>query len=221
MGGFKSDMQGAKALALEEYCKKRGQRFIRFDYTGHGESSGKFEEGTIGRWKQDALDVADRLGAENNILVGSSMGAWIALLVALERKEKVASMITIAAAPDFTERQLWQQLGTKERNQLAEQGVFYAPSCYGQEPYPITRALIEDGRRHMLLNSPIDIGIPVRLLHGMKDEDVPWHISIEILERLTGSDVALHLVKDAGHRMSEPAQLELMCKTLENLLISL
>ncbi len=217
-GGFKSDMEGGKALAVEAFCKERGQRFIRFDYTGHGQSSGTFTDGTIGSWKQDALDIIDQLGGEKNILIGSSMGAWISLLVALERKEKVDGLITIAAAPDFTERRIWKPAPEEKRRELMEKGVYYEPSCYGDEPYPITRALVEDGRNHLLMDSSIPLDIPVRLLHGMVDEDVSWQTSQEILEKLSSDDVEWKLIKNAGHRLSEPEQLRLLCQTLENLL---
>jgi pimeloyl-ACP methyl ester carboxylesterase len=218
MGGFKSDMTGAKALALEAYCRKRGQRFLRFDYTGHGQSSGKFIDGTIGSWKRDALDVLDRLVPGENILVGSSMGAWLALLAALEHKKMVVGLVGIASAPDFTEKLIWQQLKSQQQKQLLEEGIYHAPSCYGEDPYPITRALIEEGRNHLLLDGPIDLNIPVRLIHGTRDEDVPWQMATQLMERLASSDVALQLVKDGGHRLSEPQQLELICRTVDAIL---
>jgi pimeloyl-ACP methyl ester carboxylesterase len=215
--GFKSDMTGSKAMALETFCQKRGQRFLRFDYTGHGQSSGNFRAGTIDGWKEDALDVIDRLTGGKNIIVGSSMGAWIALLVALERKDKVAALVGISSAPDFTERMIWNVIDDKQKKQLLEEGVIYAPSCYGEEPYPITRQLIEEGRKHLLLDSKIDVDVPVRLLHGTKDEDVPWQTSVKLMERLSSQDVVLHLVKDGNHRLSEQGHLELLCSTIENL----
>jgi pimeloyl-ACP methyl ester carboxylesterase len=218
LGGFKSNMYGGKAEILEAYCCRRGQRFIRFDYTGHGQSSGAFADGTIGGWKQDALTVFDRLGSSQNILVGSSMGAWIALLVALERKERVSGLVTIAAAADFTERCIWQRLPQKERSELMEKGIYLAPSCYGEEPYPITRQLIEEARTHLLLGKDIPLTMPVRLLHGMQDEDVPWTISQEIMNRLATRDADLLLIKDGGHRLSEPDQLHKICKALESIL---
>jgi pimeloyl-ACP methyl ester carboxylesterase len=217
-GGFKSDMQGGKALALEAFCKVRGQRFIRFDYSGHGQSSGKFTDGTIGSWKEDALTVLDQLGTEKNILIGSSMGGWIALLIALARPEKVSGIITIAAAPDFTERRIWEQSSDEARRQLMEEGIYHAPSCYGEDPYPITRQLVEEGRHHLIMNSAIDVRVPVRLLHGRLDPDVPWQTSAELMEKLASDDVELHVIKNAGHRLSEPNNLQLLCKTLEELL---
>ncbi len=218
LGGFKSDMQGGKALALEAFCQQRGQRFIRFDYSGHGQSSGKFTDGTIGSWKNDALTILDTLGGEKNILVGSSMGGWIALLLALARPEKISGLITIAAAPDFTERRIWQQSGEEARKELMEKGIYHAPSCYGEEPYPITRQLVEEGRNHLLMGGTIDVRVPVRLLHGRLDPDVPWQTSAELMEKLASDDVELHVIKNAGHRLSEPNNLQLLCKTLEELL---
>lgn len=214
--GFRSDMTGSKALAVEAFCKARGQRFLRFDYTGHGQSSGDFKEGTIGAWKQDALDVIDRLGGEKNILVGSSMGAWIAFLCARERK--IAGIVGISSAPDFTERRIWKQIGDEQKKALKEQGMFYAPACDGEDPYPITKQLIEEARDHLLLDAPIKVEAKVRLLHGLKDADVPWPMAMELFEKLTTPDATLTLVKDGGHRLSEPAQLELLCATLGRLL---
>ncbi|MEQ1705346.1 MAG: alpha/beta hydrolase [Rickettsiales bacterium] len=217
MGGFKSDMTGSKATALEASCKERGQRFIRFDYTGHGKSSGKFQEGTIGAWKNDALAIIDKLGAEKNILVGSSMGAWIALLCALERREKVAGIAGIASAPDFTEKLIWERLNGEQKEILQKEGVYYAPSCYGEEPYPITLKLIEEARNHLLLGKEIKLDMPVCLLHGTNDEDVPWQVSTTLLQLITSKNSRLTLVKDGNHRLSEPAQLNMMCEAVKNL----
>jgi len=218
MGGFKSDMQGGKALALEAFCKSRGQRFLRFDYTGHGQSSGEFKDGTIGSWAQDAKEVVDALGAERNIIVGSSMGAWIAMLIARQSARNIAALVGIASAPDFTEKLIWHRLPAADQQKLMEEGVYHAPSCYGEDPYPITRALIEEGRKHLLLDAPLSIDVPVRLLHGTKDQDVPWQNSVTLMDRLSSADVRLTLVKDAGHRLSDPEHLELLCRTVEELL---
>lgn len=219
LGGFKSDMTGGKATALEAFCRARGRRFLRFDYTGHGQSSGTFGEGTIGAWKQDALDVLDRLGAEKNILVGSSMGAWIALLVAREHKEKVAGLAGIAAAPDFTEKLVWEQFSPAQKKQLVEEGKVMIPDCYGGEPYPITKRLVEEGRNHLLLDAEIPLDVPVRLIHGTKDADVPWQMAVTLMERLRSRDVTLQLVKDGGHRLSEPDQLAMICGMVETILV--
>lgn len=217
LGGFKSDMTGTKAAALEKSCKERGQRFIRFDYTGHGKSSGKFQDGTIGEWKNDALAVIDRLGAEKNILVGSSMGAWISLICALERQEKLVGLVGVASAPDFTEKLIWEQLKTAQKEQLKSEGIYYAPSCYGEEAYPITIQLIEEARNHLLLGKKITLDIPVRLLHGTLDEDVPWQISATLLQLVSSKDASLTLIKGGNHRLSEPTQLDMMCEAVKTL----
>jgi pimeloyl-ACP methyl ester carboxylesterase len=217
MGGFKSDMTGSKATALEASCKARGQQFIRFDYTGHGKSSGEFKDGTIGDWKRDALAVIDNLGAEKNILVGSSMGAWIAMLCALERCEKIAGFVGIASAPDFTEKLIWEQLNPEQKEKLHREGVYYAPSCYGQEPYAITMKLIEEARNHLLLGNVIKLDIPVRLLHGILDEDVPWHVSTTLLQLISSDNASLTLIKGGNHRLSEPAQLNMLCEAVETI----
>lgn len=218
MGGFKSDMMGSKALTLEEFCKSRGQQYIRFDYTGHGQSSGAFREGTIGSWRQDALDVVDQLGAKKNIFVGSSMGGWVMLLAALARPEKVCALLGIASAPDFTEHLIWQQMTPEQKKEMAERGEISLPSCYGEEPYPITRTLIEEGRKHLLLGKPLNIHVPVRLVHGMEDEDVPWHTSKALSDTLKSPDVQVQLIKGAGHRLSEPQELAIITRTLTELL---
>ncbi len=216
-GGFKSDMTGTKATALEELCKKNGQRFIRFDYSGHGKSSGRFEDGTIGEWKQDALAIIDKMGTGNNILVGSSMGAWIALLCALERKEKTSAFVGIASAPDFTENLIWKKLNDEQKTQLRSDGVYHAPSCYGDAPYPITLKLIEEARNHLLLSKTIDLNIPIRLIHGTKDQDVPYATSKTLADRITGKDKKITLIEGGDHRLSEPQQLDIICKSVQEL----
>ncbi|MEK7820300.1 MAG: alpha/beta hydrolase [Pseudomonadota bacterium] len=206
--GFKSDMTGDKALALESLCRAEGRAFLRFDYTGHGESSGRFEDGTIGRWADDALAVLDRVAQGPQVLVGSSMGGWIALLVGLKRPGRIAGLVGIAAAPDFTEELIFAALGSADHERLARDGRIAIPSEYNPEPTVITRALIEDGRKHLLLGGPIAIGVPVRLIHGMKDPDVPWRTATRIAEKLAATDVEVTLVKNGGHRLSEPDDLE-------------
>ena len=215
--GFRSDMTGDKATALAAFCAERGQAMLRFDYSGHGASGGRFEDGTIGRWTDDALAVIDRLTEGPLILVGSSMGGWIALLAALARPDRVAALIGIAAAPDFTEALMWQAMTVEQRATLMRDGVMHRPSQYG-EPYPITRALIEDGRTQLLLNAPIALDCPVRLLHGQDDPDVPWELALRIAERVTGPDVQVILVKDGDHRLSRPQDLALLRRTLAPLL---
>ncbi len=215
--GFRSDMEGDKASFLARRCAASGQAMLRFDYSGHGASGGKFEDGTMSRWSEDALVAIDRLTAGPLILVGSSMGGWIALLAALARPHRVAGLVGLAAAPDFTERLMWDAMAPPERTRLLTEGVLMLPSAYGP-PTTITRALIEDGRRHLLLDAPIPITAPVRLLHGQADPDVPWETSLRLAARLAGADVRVILVKDGDHRLSRPADLALLGETLAPLL---
>ncbi|MFQ5785488.1 MAG: alpha/beta fold hydrolase [Alphaproteobacteria bacterium] len=214
LGGFMSDMTGTKAMALEAFCRTRGRAFLRFDYLGHGASSGDFEDGTIGRWADDAIAVIDAATEGPLVLVGSSMGGWIMLLTALARPERVKGLIGLAAAPDFTEYLLWDDFGPETRETLLRDGVVHLPSDYGDEPYPITRALIEDGRSHLLLPDVIALACPVRLIQGMKDADVPWRTALRLAERLASDDVEVTLVKDGDHRLSEPADLNRLCRTV-------
>ncbi len=216
--GFKSDMEGSKALALEAHCRETGRAFLRFDYSGHGSSSGKFEEGTIGAWLADAVAVLDQLTEGPQVIVGSSMGGWIALLLALARPQRVAGLVGIAAAPDFTEELIWRTLPGNQRREMVERGFISIPNCYGEDPYIITHRLVEEGRDHLLLGAPIPIHCPVRLLHGEKDEDVPWQHGLKLVEKLESTDVAFTLVKGAGHRLSEPEHLNLLCNTVESIL---
>ncbi|MDX2073541.1 MAG: alpha/beta hydrolase [Alphaproteobacteria bacterium] len=285
--GFMSDMAGTKAETLSTHCAARGQSFIRFDYSGHGQSGGDFMDGTIGQWKRDTLAVLDELTEGPVVLVGSSMGAWLALLAAMERPERIKALIGISAAPDFTERLIWQKLAAAQQQELLEKGVFYAPSCYGEAPYPITRRLIEEARSHLLITpspsacaqalrrdklgggsglrppKPLDIGgwrhprsdgennaplltsplqgedIPIHLLHGTRDEDVPVEIAHLLVERLKSSScgpqrgstvsmdsaqpsgsqndntrIQLALIEGGNHRLSEPEDLRLLCRTV-------
>ena len=207
--GFRSDMRGAKAVEVAALCAARGAGCLRLDYGGHGASGGRFEDGTISGWTADALHGIDRLTEGPLVLVGSSMGGWIALLVALARPDRVAGLVGIAAAPDFTERLMWDAMLPAERATLLRDGVVFAPSGYG-DPVPITRALIEDGRRRLLLDGPIPLACPVRLLHGQRDPDVPWETSLRLAERLASPDVQVTLLKDGDHRLSRPADLALL-----------
>jgi pimeloyl-ACP methyl ester carboxylesterase len=203
LGGFMSDMTGTKACALEAAARARGQAFLRFDYQGHGASSGRFEEGTIGDWAADAVAALDGLTEGPQILVGSSMGGWIMLLVALARPERVAALLGIAAAPDFTETLMWQRFPPEVRERLTREGLYYEPSDYGDAPYPITLKLIEEGRAHLLLTAPepIPITCPVRLIHGTADADVPFELSLALMEHLASEDVEVTLVKNGDHRL--------------------
>src|SRR5712691_3562974 len=217
LGGFRSDMTGTKALFLEDYCRSRGAAYVRFDYFGHGASSGDFAQGTIGRWREDAIAVIDSLTAGPQILIGSSMGGWIMLLAALARPGRVAALIGIAGAPDFTEELLWPRLTPAQREEIMGRGSVILPSDFDPAGYLYTRALIEDGKRHLLLRAPIALDIPVRLLHGLADESVPWQLSLRLAGRLASRDVALTLVKDGDHRLSSEPDLARLAQTLDAL----
>jgi pimeloyl-ACP methyl ester carboxylesterase len=218
LGGFKSDMTGSKAAALDGFCGRRGLGFLRFDYSGHGESSGDFIDGSISRWTEDALAAFDRLTEGPQIVIGSSMGGWIMLLVALARRERVKGLIGIAAAPDFTEELIWRSLSEAEQARLMHEGRLAQPSEYSEEPYVITGKLIEDGRKHLLLGQPIAIDAPVRLLQGMADPDVPFHTAERLAKRLTSKDVTVTLVKDGDHRLSRPQDLARLEAAIEELI---
>ncbi len=208
-------MTGTKAMALEAACKDAGRAFTRFDYFGHGASSGAFTEGTIGRWSEDAIAVLDELTEGPQALVGSSMGGWIMLLAALARPGRVHALVGIAAAPDFTEDLMWEVLDDSMKESLARDGVYYEPSEYGEEPYPITMRLIEEGRDHLLLRAPIPLHCPVRLIHGLEDPDVPWDQSLRLARALESPDVTLTLVKDAVHRLAEPRDIARLVAAVE------
>lgn len=215
-GGFRSDMTGTKATFLEDHCRAHEQSFVRFDYTGHGQSSGKFEDGTIGSWFQDAADVFDTLTEGPQIVVGSSMGGWIALLLARARKSRMAGLVGLAPAPDFTEDVYTREFGEEERHHLADKGVIYMPSAYG-EPYPLTAALFADGRNHLLLRDRIDLPFPVRLIHGKHDPDVPWQKSEHIMRQLVCPDADVIWIADGDHRLSRPEDLRILGDTVDTL----
>jgi pimeloyl-ACP methyl ester carboxylesterase len=217
LGGYRSDMTGTKALYLEDYCRERGVAYVRFDYHGHGASSGDFGSGTIGGWALDAIAILDSLTEGPQILVGSSMGGWLMLLAALARKTRIHALVGIAAAPDFTEDLLWPRLDARQQAECVERGVVRVPSQYDPAGYPYTLALFEDGRRHLVLRAPLALDCPVRLLHGLRDESVPWRTSLALAERLTGRDVVLGLVKDGDHRLSTPPDLARLAATLDEL----
>jgi pimeloyl-ACP methyl ester carboxylesterase len=214
--GFGSDMAGSKAVDVAAFCAARGQAMLRLDYSGHGASGGAFTDGTIGRWTEDALAVIATIEGPL-LLIGSSMGGWIALLVARALGARIAGLIGIAAAPDFTERLMWEAMAPPERARLMTEGVLHIPSQYGP-PTPVTRALIEDGRRHLLLDAPIPITAPVRLLHGQADPDVPWEMALRLSERLVSADVQVTLIKDGDHRLSRPRDLALLRMTVAAML---
>jgi pimeloyl-ACP methyl ester carboxylesterase len=220
LGGFASDMRGTKAEALDDWAVRRGRAYVRFDYTGHGESSGRFEEGTISRWLAEALAVVERFASGRPILVGSSMGGWLALLatralIQSSSDRAPAGLVLIAPAVDFTERLMWDVFPESVRDEIRDRGVFHQPSPYGSEPYPVTRALIEDGRRHLLLGAPIEARCPVHILQGMQDADVPWRHALGLVECLPGDCVSLTLVKDGDHRLSRPTDLERLVAAIE------
>jgi len=217
LSGFASDMTGTKGTALAAWAQERGQALLRFDYSGHGQSSGAFRDGTIGRWTADALAVLDQLTNGPQILVGSSMGGWIMLLVALARPDRIAGLVGIAAAPDFTEDLMWGAMPPEMRAHLLADGIVHEPSQYQDAPLEITRALIEDGRRHLLLRGDIEIHCPVRLLHGMVDPDVPWETALRLSGRLATADVTVTLIKDGDHRLSRDRDLQRVFDAIDEL----
>jgi pimeloyl-ACP methyl ester carboxylesterase len=219
LGGFRSDMRATKAEALDAWAARVGREFLRFDYSGHGESGGRFEEATISTWLEDALAVLARFGPGSRpILVGSSMGGWLALLAARALAGgpgAPAGLVLVAPAVDFTERMMWDTFPDEVRRTIERDGVFHQPSAYSPEPVPITRGLIDDGRRHLLLGSPIDTGCPVHILQGMEDPDVPWGHALALLEHLAGENVSLTLVKDGDHRLSRSEDLDRLLRAVE------
>ncbi len=214
LGGFKSDMQGTKAVALDQWAEAQGRACVRFDYSGHGESGGIFTEGTIGRWLEDSLAVFTAFAEGPQVLVGSSMGGWLALLLVRELRRRapanasVAGLVLIAPAVDFTEELMWKRFPPEARRAIETTGAWQRPSQYAEEPYVITRGLIEDGRNHLLLGHLIETGCPVRILQGVQDPDVPWGHAVELSSRLAHDDVVLTLVKDGDHRLSRPEDIE-------------
>ncbi len=215
-GGFMSDMTGTKALALEAACQESGRSYTRFDYRGHGQSGAAFESGTIGLWAEDALAVLDQVAQGPQIIVGSSMGGWIMLLLARARPDRIAGLIGIAPAPDFV-LAMWDDFPDKIKAALNKDGVYYAPSEYSEEPYAITLQLIEEGRQHLVLQDTLVVNYPVRILHGMADPDVPWQRSLEIVERLQGDDIVVTFSKSGDHRLSEPDDIARLIHTMETL----
>ena len=208
--GLRSDMTGTKALALADWARRTGRAFVRFDCSGHGRSSGRFEEGAIGDWFADALAVLNLLTGGPQVLVGSSMGGWLALLLARAVPGRVRGLVGIAAAPDFTEDSMWAQATEAQRTALLRDGFIQRPGDYGDDPYVITRRLIEEGRAHLVLRGPLSLPFPVRLLHGTADADVPPAVALRLLDHATSPDIRLTLVKDADHRFSSPACLALI-----------
>jgi pimeloyl-ACP methyl ester carboxylesterase len=212
LGGFNSDMQGTKALALDAWAAEHQRACVRFDYSGHGESGGAFIDGTIGRWLEESVAVFEQFCRGPQVVIGSSMGGWMALLLAREiakrdgSRASLAGLVLIAPAPDFTEALMWNRLSPEARHDIETQGVWLRPSQYGA-PYPITRGLIEDGRNHLLLGSAIDVGCPVRILQGAQDPDVPWKHAFALAHRLPKDDVVLTVIQDGDHRLSRPQDI--------------
>jgi pimeloyl-ACP methyl ester carboxylesterase len=213
LGGFKSDMTGTKAIYLRDWAETQGRAFLRFDYSGHGQSSGDFLDGAIGDWFEDARAAIKTLTSGPQILVGSSMGGWIALLLAREMPERVAGLVGIAAAPDFTEDEMWAGFTEAQKSELAA-GQVALPSDYADEPYIITRRLIEEGRSRLVLRSPLTLPFPTRLLQGSADTDVPPAVALRLLDHATGPDIRLTLVKGADHRFSTPDCLSLITQAI-------
>jgi pimeloyl-ACP methyl ester carboxylesterase len=213
LGGFKSDMKGTKAEALDHWAGKENRACLRFDYSGHGESGGSFTEGTIGRWLEESLAVYLRFARGPQLVIGSSMGGWLALLLgravrANKDAAPIAGMVLVAPAVDFTEELMWKQFSDATKREIEEKGKWLRPSEYGDEPYPITRGLIEDGRKHLLLGGLIETGCPVHILQGVQDPDVPWRHAVELVSRFSRDDVVLTLIKDGDHRLSRPEDID-------------
>lgn len=206
LSGFNSDMSGSKALAVKALCEAEGLGYLAFDYFGHGESSGDFADGTISRWREDCLTAIDELSSGPLILIGSSMGGWMALLTALARKPRVKGMVLIAPAPDFTSKLMWPDMPDAAQKEIMETGRWMRPSEYG-EPYPITKALIEDGAKWSILDEPIDLSMPVTIIQGKVDPDVPWTHALKVQERIASSECVFHLIKDGEHRLSRPQDI--------------
>jgi len=217
MTGFMSDMTGSKALALEKLARDRGQAYLRFDYQGHGQSSGEFADGTIGLWAADALAVFDELTDGPQIIVGSSMGGWMMLLTAIARPDRVAGLVGIAAAPDFTEDLLRKELTAEQMVEIEEKGFVVVPSEY-EDDYTFTKALFDDGKEHLVLRSEIPVDCPVRLLHGLNDISVPWQTARTIQEKLRSEDVEITLIKNGDHRLSEDKDLARLTRTVAALI---
>jgi pimeloyl-ACP methyl ester carboxylesterase len=216
LGGFRSDMRATKAEALAAWARREGRTFLRFDYSGHGESGGSFEDGTLSQWREDAAAVIAAFAGERPVLVGSSMGGWISLLLAHHRQIAggLAALVLIAPATDFTEALMWPAFPQDIRDQIMREGRWLRPSAYSPEPYPITRRLIEDGRRNLLLGGPILPGCPVHILQGMQDPDVPHQHTLRLIEHLPADGVAVTLIKDGDHRLSRDSDIALLVATV-------
>lgn len=216
--GLMSDMQGGKALAVEEFCRQRGIGCLRFDCYGHGQSDGRFQDGTLSRWSDDTVSLLDEVAQGPQVLVGSSMGGWNMLLSALKRPERIKGLLGLAAAPDFTEDLMRQDLNADQLSALKAQGHIEIACDYGDDPYVISQKLLDDGQKNLLLRDPLNLNIPVRLIHGMQDDDVPWQTALKLQDVLQSDDVEITFVKNGDHRLSEPHHLDRLCATLDRLL---
>jgi pimeloyl-ACP methyl ester carboxylesterase len=226
LGGFRSDMTGSKAMKVEEYAKERGQACLRFDYAGHGQSTGAFTDGTIGSWRDDAAAMIEAQASGETILVGSSMGGWIALLLAIDeakkakaegRASRVKALVLIAPAPDFTQKLMWPKFSESQQKTILEEGQLVEPSPYDPEPTIITRALIEDGKNHLILDDMIETACPVRIVQGVADPDVPHTHALKLMDVLAGEDVVMTLIKDGDHRLSRDEDLATLVRVLDAL----
>jgi pimeloyl-ACP methyl ester carboxylesterase len=221
LGGYKSDMKGTKAQALADWAARQGRGCVRFDYSGHGESAGAFAEGTIGRWLAETLAVFEACCRGPQVVIGSSMGGWLALLLARALRVRkaapanLAGLVLVAPAVDFTEELMWKRFTPEIKRELAENGVWARPSQYSSEPYLVTRQLIEEGRNHLLLGAMIETGCPVRILQGVQDPDVPWQHAKALVARFACDDVVLTLIKDGDHRLSRPEDIERLIRAVE------
>jgi len=214
LGGFRSDMAGTKAQGLADWAMARGRGYLRFDYFGHGGSSGDFAQGTVTRWRADVLTVLDQLTQGPLVLVGSSMGGWLACLAAMARPDRIAGLVLIAPAADFTERLIWAGMDSGARRALAEDGVWLRPSLYGDD-YPISRDLIEDGARWSILPGPMGITAPVRILQGGADPDVPWSHALALAEAIESPDLIFTLIRDGDHRLSREQDIQRLIAAVE------
>jgi pimeloyl-ACP methyl ester carboxylesterase len=224
LSGYKSDMNGTKAQALAHWADAAARACVRFDYSGHGESGGAFTDGTIGRWLAESVAVFDACCRGPQIVVGSSMGGWLALLLARALRQRgqatpalVAGLVLVAPAVDFTEELMWKRFTPEIKRELEDKGVWQRPSEYSPEPYLVTQQLIEEGRHHLLLGGMIETGCPVRILQGVLDPDVPWRHAVELVSRLASDDVVLTLVKDGDHRLSRPEDIERLTSAVAEL----
>lgn len=217
LSGLRSDMLGTKACALAKFCEERGQAFTRFDYYGHGLSSGDFMEGTIGMWLEDTLDIIDRITEGPLILVGSSLGGWLMCLAALQRPERIKGMVGIAPAPDFTEELMRASFSKQQEQELKAHGLIHLPSDNEGGDYVITSHFLDEAQEHQILHYPISIHCPVHILHGTHDKDVPWKMGQRLMDKLESEDVQLTLIKNGDHRLSSPEQLEILRNAVDTM----